>query len=330
MTIYNSTDSNMQLGVSDNPVIKPGESYKYTPNVFDTIPIQLGVRQCRITREYSDIAVDRQFGLDAEVTGEDDPEIVVKSMPIKAVVLVSGGLDSAVTLADAVSKYGSDNVVAANITYGQVHVRETECAEAIADHFGVKLIQEDISSVFEYAKNVCSLMQGSQISMNDKSYSEQIAEEGSPNTEVPLRNGIFLMSAASLAMSIFPKEYVVVSYGAHSDDAAGSAYPDCSPAFASAIEEAICIGSRGMLHIERPLIELSKAGVVTLGLKLKVPFHLTTSCYHGGDKACGVCGTCRDRIAAFQANQVIDPIPYADSIDWTGCSKIDYLEDKYV
>lgn len=250
-------------------------------------------------------------------------------MGTKSIVLLSGGMDSCVTLANAVDQYGSENVVAASITYGQIHVKETDCAEAIADYFGVKLIKEDISSVFEYARNVCSLLQGSDVEMNDKSYAEQIAEDGSPNTEVPLRNGIFLMSAASLAMSIFPKEDVAVCYGAHSDDAAGSAYPDCSPEFAAAMDEAIRIGSRDHLHVERPLIHLTKAGVVALGLQLKAPFHLTTSCYHGGDKACNHCGTCFDRVIAFKENGVIDPIKYAEPVDWTGCKKINYLEDKY-
>ena len=327
MIICNSTNFDLQLDVSGAPTIKPGEKYQYASNVFDTINIQADDRRCKIIREYSDIKIRDQLGLDAKVTLKDSHEIVITSRDMKAVVLVSGGLDSAVTLANAVSKYGSANVVAANITYGQVHVRETECAEAIADYFGVKLIKEDISSVFEYAKNVCSLMQGSDIQMNDKSYAEQIAEDGSPNTEVPLRNGIFLMSAASLAMSIFPKEDVVVCYGAHSDDAAGSAYPDCSPEFADALDEAIRIGSRSRLHVSRPLINLTKAGVVKLGLGLKVPFQLTTSCYHGGDKACSRCGTCVDRINAFKSNNVIDPIEYEEEVDWSGCNKIDYIEE---
>lgn len=325
MVIYNSTDFDLQLDVSDNPVIKPGEKYEYASNVFDTINIQSDGRRCTIDREYSDITIRNQWGLNAEVDFNDDHEIVITSRDTKAVILVSGGLDSAVTLAHAVSEYGAENVVAANITYGQVHVKETDCAEAIADHFGVKLIKEDISSVFEYAKNVCSLLQGSDVEMNDKSYAEQIAEDGSPNTEVPLRNGIFLMSAASLAMSIFPKEDVAVCYGAHSDDAAGSAYPDCSPEFAAAMDEAIRIGSRDRLHVERPLIHLTKADVVALGLQLKVPFHLTTSCYHGREKACQICGTCLDRIAAFRANGVVDPIAYEGEVDWSDCKEIDYL-----
>lgn len=247
---------------------------------------------------------------------------------MKSMILLSGGMDSCVTLANAVDKYGAENVTAANIQYGQVHSRETECARKVAEYFGVKLIEEDISNVFEYAKNVSSLISGSDIKMTDKSYADQIAEEGKPSTEVPLRNGIFLLSAASLAMSIFPDEVVTVGYGAHADDAAGNAYPDCSPEFASAIEEVIRIGSRDLVHLERPLIDKTKAGVVELGLKLKAPFHLTTSCYHGEDAACSICGTCRDRIEAFKSNGVIDPIEYSTDIDWEDCKQIDYIAYK--
>lgn len=330
MKIHNSTDSELKLDILWGPAIQPGDSIEYNSRIFDTIHVQSGTKHCTLTREYSDLTVADKSGLDAEINLADDFDIVIRNTVVQAAVLVSGGLDSAVTLAHAIDEYGAENVVALNITYGQVHVKETDCAEAIADHFGVKLVKEDISSVFEYAKNVCSLMQGSSIEMNDKSYAEQIAENGSPNTEIPLRNGIFLMSAASLAMSIFPNEDIAVCYGAHSDDSAGSAYPDCSPEFAAAMDEAIRIGSRGRLHVERPLIHLTKAEVVNLGLELKVPFEKTWSCYHGGERSCACCGTCLDRVNAFKANKVIDPIPYGSEVDWSGCKKIDYLEDCYV
>lgn len=130
------------------------------------------------------------------------------------------------------------------------------------------------------------------------------------------------MVAGSIAMSIFPEEEVAIYYGAHSDDAAGNAYPDCTVEFADKVDEAIRIGSRNLVHLERPLINMNKAEVVKLGLSLNVPYQLTWSCYHGGDAAEGSCGTCRDRIDAFKANGVIDPIPYSIEIDWTGCRKV--------
>lgn len=247
-----------------------------------------------------------------------------------AIVLNSGGLDSSVCTGYAVDQYGAENVMTVSLHYGQRHSKkELECANKIAEYYGLKHIEYDISSAMEHTKAVSSLIEGSDISVSDKSYADQIAEEGKPLTEIPQRNGIFLMIASSIAMSLFPDEEVSVIYGAHADDAAGNAYPDCTPEFAAAVDEAIRIGSRNLVHLERPLIHLNKAGVVALGLQLKVPFNSTWSCYNGGDKACYVCGTCRDRYLAFKANGVIDPIKYSEPIDWSGCKKIDYLIDKY-
>ena len=98
---------------------------------------------------------------------------------------------------------------------------------------------------------------------------------------------LFLSSAASIALS---KGCEVIYYGAHSDDAAGSAYPDCSDEFNKAMNEAIYLGSGKQLKIEAPFINKTKAQVVKIGLDLKVPYEYTWSCYEGADKPCGVCG----------------------------------------
>ena len=99
----------------------------------------------------------------------------------------------------------------------------------------------------------------------------------------------------------------MIYYGAHSDDAAGNAYPDCSDEFNQAMNQAIYLGSGKQLRIHAPFVKRTKAEVVRTGLELKVPYELTWSCYEGGAKPCGICGTCRDRAAAFAANQVKDP-----------------------
>lgn len=243
---------------------------------------------------------------------------------MKALVLNSGGCDSSTLVSLAVKNYGAEHVVTASLYYGQKHDKELKCAQQIADYYGVRHIEEDISSVMKYAGDVCSLIKGSKDEIIDKSYAEQIEENGSPTTEVPMRNGLFLMIAASFAMSLFPAEQVEIMYGAHKDDAAGNAYPDCSVEFADAVDSAIQIGSRGLVSLSRPLIDMNKAEVVKLGLSLSTPYELTTSCYHGGDKACGVCGTCRDRIEAFKANGVIDPVDYEIDVDWSGCNMLTY------
>ena len=125
------------------------------------------------------------------------------------------------------------------------------------------------------------------------------------STYVPFRNGLFLSSAAAIALS---KGCGVIYYGAHSDDAAGNAYPDCSEVFNNAMNKAIYEGSGKQLRIEAPFVSMTKADVVKKGMELKVPYELTWSCYEGGDKPCGKCGTCLDRKAAFEKNGLTDPI----------------------
>lgn len=232
---------------------------------------------------------------------------------MKAFVLNSGGVDSTTCVGIAVDKYGKDNVITASLYYGQKHDKELECARRVAQLYGVRHIEEDISNVMKYAKDVCTLMKGGD-NIEHKSYVEQVAEngEGRVATYVPFRNGLFLSIAAAYADALFPGEEVQIYYGAHADDAAGQAYADCSPEFAAAMNEAINIGTYGKISIERPLINMNKAEVVKTGLSLGVPYELTWSCYEGGEKACGTCGTCIDRLNAFHSNGVKDPIEYED------------------
>ena len=112
-------------------------------------------------------------------------------------------------------------------------------------------------------------------------------------------------AAASVALSNGCGE---IYYGAHSDDAAGNAYPDCSQAFNDSMNMAIYLGSGNQLNVTAPFIGMTKAQVVAQGLKLGVPYEMTWSCYEGKEKPCGVCGTCRDRAAAFEANGLTDPL----------------------
>ena len=217
----------------------------------------------------------------------------------KALVLFSGGVDSTTCLALAIDKYGAENVTALSVYYGQKHSKELEAAQKIKDYYNVELINPDLSKMFEYSD--CSLLSGSEEEIPHESYSEQIKKtDGKPvSTYVPFRNGLFLASAASIALSLGCD---IIYYGAHSDDAAGSAYPDCSAEFNAAMNEAIYLGSGKQVRITAPFVNMSKAQVVKRGVELGVPYEMTWSCYEGGDKMCGVCGTCRDRKAAFLAN----------------------------
>lgn len=223
---------------------------------------------------------------------------------MKALVLFSGGLDSTTCLALAVEKYGADEVLALSVSYGQKHTKEIEAAKAVAAYYGVKLKTLDLATIF--ADSDCSLLHGSSQEIPKESYAEQLTEtNGKPvSTYVPFRNGLFLSSAASIALS---HGCEVILYGAHADDAAGNAYPDCSQEFNDAINRAIRLGSGQQLRVEAPFVGRTKADVVAEGLRLHAPYHLTWSCYEGGEKPCGLCGTCRDRAAAFAANGVADP-----------------------
>lgn len=224
---------------------------------------------------------------------------------MKALVLSSGGVDSTTALALAIEKYGKENVVALSVSYGQKHDKELRAAKAVAEYYGVEQLFLDLSLIFQYSN--CSLLQQSDQEIPEESYSQQIEKTGGTtpvSTYVPFRNGLFLSAAASVALS---KECSVIYYGAHADDAAGAAYPDCSQAFHDAMNQAIYEGSGKQLRIEAPFVGKTKADIVALGLKYHVPYQLTWSCYEGKEEPCGKCGTCIDRAKAFAANGVSDP-----------------------
>lgn len=224
---------------------------------------------------------------------------------MKALVLSSGGVDSTTALALAVSRYGKDNVIALSVSYGQKHDKEIQAAKAVSAFYGVEQLFLDLSKIFQYSN--CSLLQQSTEEIPEESYAKQIEKtegEKPVSTYVPFRNGLFLSSAASIALS---KDCSVILYGAHADDSAGFAYPDCSPVFNDAMNQAIFEGSGHQLKVEAPFVNMTKAEVVKMGLELNAPYELTWSCYEGKDEPCGKCGTCIDRAAAFAANGVSDP-----------------------
>ena len=223
---------------------------------------------------------------------------------MKKVVLLSGGLDSTTCLAVALQDCDPSEVLAVNMFYGQKHEREMRSAREIARFYGVELEEIDLSMIF--SKSDCSLLMRSNNAIPEGDYASQQKENpGKPvSTYVPFRNGLMLSAAASIAVSVGAS---YIYYGAHADDAAGNAYPDCSSEFTEYINNAIHSGTDGQVSVIAPFINVSKAGVVKTGLKLNVPYELTWSCYNGGEHPCGKCGTCIDRQKAFEANGVEDP-----------------------
>ena len=224
---------------------------------------------------------------------------------MKVTVLLSGGIDSTTCLALAVEEFGADNVIALNMHYGQKHEKECLCARKIADYYKVKYYEHDISSVFKYSN--CSLLATSEKEIKHESYAKQLEElggEGTVETYVPFRNGVMLSIASAIALSL---EAGQVYYGAHADDRAGRAYPDCTVEFFASMNQAVQEGTSGMCCLKAPLLYMNKAEVVKTGLGLKAPYKYTWSWYEGSEKPCGTCGTGINRANAFKANGIEDP-----------------------
>ena len=240
-----------------------------------------------------------------EEAGEGQQRMTNGRAGEKALVLCSGGVDSTTLLARAVERHGAENVFALSISYGQKHVREIDSARQVAAYYGVRQRFLDLGVIF--AESNCSLLAHSTEDVPESSYADQLAasEGATVSTYVPFRNGLFLSAAASEALSLGCS---VLYYGAHHDDWAGNAYPDCSQEFVDAMAAAISQGTGGELRLEAPFVQWSKADIVREGLRLDVPYELTWSCYEGGERPCGVCATCIDRARAFEANGAADPL----------------------
>lgn len=218
---------------------------------------------------------------------------------MKAVVLLSGGLDSTTTLAKAIDD--GNEVVALSFRYGQRHTKELDSAKAVADFYKVKhvVVEMDLS-MFRSAltdKNI------------DVPDNEKIGEE-IPITYVPARNIIMLSVAAGLCESVDANKIYI---GANAVDYSG--YPDCRPEFFEEFQKMINVGTKAgvegnSISIETPIEKLSKAEIVKLGKKLGAPLHLTWSCYNGGEKACGKCDSCKLRLKGFREAGYEDEIEY--------------------
>ena len=220
----------------------------------------------------------------------------------KVLVLASGGLDSTCLLHKAVKEYGADNVFALNVYYGQKHAKEHDCFLWQMNRLGIKNYESlDLSSIFTGYKG-CTLLEGGG-DIPHESYAEQLAKKpGTVSTYVPFRNGLFLSVAASIAIQ---NECNMIWYGAHADDAAGNAYPDCTEVFIASMAAAVWEGTGHEVQLFGPWARLNKSGVVAEGIAAGMTqedFEHTWSCYEGGNEPCGKCGTCIDRKAALEAN----------------------------
>jgi len=216
-----------------------------------------------------------------------------------AIVLVSGGMDSALTAAFAFKKY---DLAFLHVNYGQrTQKRELKAFHDIAKYYGVKKkLIVDISYLKEIGGS----------SLTDKKIKVSKADIKSkkiPTSYVPFRNANILAIAVSWAEVIGAKKIYI---GAVEEDSSG--YPDCRKKFFDSYNKMINLGTKPDTDIEiiTPLIGLTKKEIVLKSKELKSPLHLTWSCYSGSDKACGVCDSCALRLRGFQQAGIEDPLPY--------------------
>lgn len=225
---------------------------------------------------------------------------------MKAVVLLSGGLDSSTVLYQA--KADGCDCYALSFDYQQRHQRELEAAKTIALSAGVQ--QHQVIS-FDLGLWGGSALTDQELEVpRDRAPSEMA--DRIPITYVPARNTIFLSFALAYAEAL---EAQWVYMGANALDYSG--YPDCRPDYMEAMQQVFQLGTKqgregNPIQIITPLIDLKKTEIIELGNQLNVPWEKTWSCYQGGEKACGVCDACQLRLNAFRALGLTDPISYED------------------
>lgn len=230
-----------------------------------------------------------------------------------AYVLLSGGIDSTTCLGRAVSYLDREHVYAVSVDYGQRHRRELRSASEVANHYGVS---HEILRVDTIPR---TMLTDISVEVPSIAYSEIT---GVSPTYVPFRNGLLLSTLAAhvAGQHLDPlrrdqlhfNEDVDLYFGAHAEDAAGGAYPDCSVEFVTAMGEAIRHGTYNKVRLVAPFIHAFKTEIITVGTALKVPYQLTWSCYRGGELHCGSCSTCIARREAFATARVLDPTAYAE------------------
>lgn len=218
----------------------------------------------------------------------------------KIIISLSGGVDSAVTLAFALEQ--GCECLPVIFRYGSKHSRyESNAAVRIACHYKIPFRIIELTDVMKGFKSNL-MMGGGEIPEG------HYGNENMNQTVVPARNIIFISILSGLAQSIGAEE---VWLGVHGGD--HSIYPDCRPEFYCAMRRAIQLGTDGKVDVLAPFLYTNKIHIVQKGIPLGVPFELTRTCYKEQKLACGKCGSCIERLEAFSKNGIIDPIQYEES-----------------
>ena len=214
---------------------------------------------------------------------------------MKSVLILSGGVDSTTLLYKLVDD--GYEVHALTFNYAQRHKKEIECAKAIASRLGIVHRVVDLSCVAGFLGD-SALLGGKDVP------SCHYTEDAARQTVVPNRNMIMLSLAAGYAEA---REIPQIFYAAHKNDS--TIYPDCRTEFVQALKPAIRLATAWHpVELCAPFVDLTKAEIVSLGLKLGVPYELTWSCYRGEEKPCRSCPTCIEREEAFGINGAKDPL----------------------
>jgi len=231
--------------------------------------------------------------------------------PRKAVVLLSGGMDSCVSTAIARERHGAENLALLHAGYGQrTQKRECRAFQEIADFYGVR--ERLVVQMDHFRAIGGSALTDEKIAVPENDLGAS-GPHGSaiPVTYVPFRNAHFLSVAVSWAEAIGAGAIYI---GAVAEDSSG--YPDCRPEYYRVFQELIRAGTRPETRIEMvtPVITMRKSEIIRRGLELGAPLHLTWSCYQEEEVACGVCDSCLLRLRAFAEAGAADPIPYRRAV----------------
>jgi len=212
-----------------------------------------------------------------------------------SVIIYSGGLDSTTLL------YEERQRIALAITfdYGNNHAeRETACARYHCDLLGIEHLVIDLAFI---GRHFASSLTAGADAIPEGDYDD----DNMRSTVVPFRNGIMLSVACGMAESRGLSRVLIANHGGDH-----AIYPDCRPAFVDAMDAAMKAGTYVGVHLDAPYTHLTKADIVRRGAALGIDYGQTYSCYRGGERHCGRCGTCRERREAFQEAGVVDPTIY--------------------
>lgn len=217
-------------------------------------------------------------------------------MSQKVVVIYSGGMDSFTLLHRA--RAAGYEVHALSFNYGQRHVRELECARAVCEQLGLPHKVVDMSPMSD-------LLSGSSLTDDIEVPEGHYEEDSMKSTVVPNRNMILIALATGYAASVGAQ---TVWFGAHGGDHA--IYPDCRPEFVEKMDAVCQIANYEPVRVEAPYMALDKGEILAEGLGMNLDYSQTWTCYNGRDAACGRCGSCVERLEAFAAHGLRDPLPY--------------------